>query len=96
MSILKSYCRLMGVKDYTQIHEISLISVFPRMDKMHDLFNKKEEYEDLLVEEFFRSKSQKLSNEAKIKECKSKINDEKYVDHAIKKIATDLTHFLLK
>ena len=52
-----------------------------------------EEHQD---EQFIRSKNQKLNNDAKIRNFKVKIQDEKYINHAIQRIATDLTHFLLK
>jgi hypothetical protein len=65
------------------------------MDSMPEL-KKKGELEAHLDQEFFRTKNPKLSSEAKISEFKEKIRDENYINHAIQKIATDLTHFLLK
>ncbi len=35
-------------------------------------------------------------NHDRIKEYRKKISDDDYLDHAIKKIATDLSHYLTK
>lgn len=36
------------------------------------------------------------SNQLKIEEYRKRISDESYMDHAINKIATDLSHYLTK
>jgi hypothetical protein len=42
-------------------------------------------------------KQNKLSGHSqKIQEFKKRVSDEEYLDHAIKKIATDLSHYLTK
>lgn len=45
---------------------------------------------------FHKNRNVSISPEEKIKIFKTKIADENYLDHAIQKIATDLTHFLTK
>ncbi len=63
---------------------------------MHNAIHK-EDREFLHESNYFQQNRQlKRSQEEKIRHYKSKVADESYLDHAIQKIATDLTHFLTK
>jgi hypothetical protein len=53
--------------------------------------------EDLMNRDEREIKQKKLSSRtSKIEEYKQKISDDLYLDHAIKKIATDLSRYLTK
>lgn len=41
-------------------------------------------------------KREKIANSSKIQEYRKKISDEVYLDHAIRKIATELSNYLTK
>jgi hypothetical protein len=53
--------------------------------------------ENLMNRDEREIKQKKISNRSsKIEEFKQKISDDLYLDHAIKKIATDLSRYLTK
>lgn len=60
-------------------------------------FNKGYAMKSLMNKDEREIKTGKIgSNQLKIEEYRKRISDESYMDHAINKIATDLSHYLTK